>query len=222
MELLLVAKLCSTLCNLMNCSHTRLPCPPLSPGVCSNSCPLSWWCHPTISSSVTLFFSCPKSSPASGSFLMSQLFASGSQSIGASALASVFPMDIQGWLPWGLVGFISLLSKGLSRVFSSTTVWKHQFFSTQPSGPTLISIHDYWKNHNFNYMDFCPQSDVTDFNMLSRSVIAFLPRSKLSVNFVTAVTVYKDFVAQEKKNLSLFPLFFHLSAMKRWDQIPWS
>ena len=107
MELLLVAKLCSTLCNLMNCSHARLPCPPLSPRVCSNSCPLSRWCHPTISSSVTLFFSCPKSSPASGSFLMSQLFASGSQSIGASALASVFPMDIQGWLPWGLVGFIS-------------------------------------------------------------------------------------------------------------------
>ena len=93
----------------------------------SNSCPLSWWCHPNISSSV----SCLQSFPASRSFPMSQLFTLGGQSIGASA--SVLPMNVQGWFPLGLTTLISLLSKGLSRVFSSTTVWKHQFFGAQPS-----------------------------------------------------------------------------------------
>ena len=112
--------------------HTRLPCPSLSPRACSNSCPLSRWCYLTISSSVTLFF-CLQSFPASGSFPMSQLFALASQSIGALASASVFPMSIQSWFPLRLVSLISLLSKRLSRVFSSTTVQKHQFFSPQPS-----------------------------------------------------------------------------------------
>ena len=107
--------------------HTRLPCPSLSPGVCSNSCPLSWWCHPVISSSVT---PCPQSFPASGSFPVDWFFTSGGQSIGASNSASVLSMNIQGSFPVGLTGLIFLLSKGLSRVFSSTTVWKHQFFST--------------------------------------------------------------------------------------------
>ena len=104
-----------------------------SPRICSNSCSLSWWCHPTILSSVVFFSSCPQSFPASGSFPVSQLFASGDQSIGASASASVLPVDVQDWLPLGLTGLISLLSKWLSRVFSSTTVWKHRFFGTQPS-----------------------------------------------------------------------------------------
>ena len=108
--------------------HTRLPCPSPTPGVYSNSCPLSRWWHWTISSSVILFSSCLQSFPASGSFPMSQFFASGGQSIGVSASASVLPMNIQDWLPLGLVGWISLLSKGLSRVFSNTTVQKHQFF----------------------------------------------------------------------------------------------
>ena len=109
---------------------TRLPCPSLSLGVCSNSCPLSWWCQPTISSSVTSFTSCPQSFPTSGSFPVSWLFTSGGQSIGASASASasVLPMNIQGWFPLGLTGLIFLLFTGLSRVFSSTTVWKYQFF----------------------------------------------------------------------------------------------
>ena len=111
--------------------HARLPCPSLSPKVCSNSCPFSQWCHLTISSSVAPFSSCLQSFPASGSFPVCWLFASGGESIGASA--SVLPMSIQGWSPLGLTGLISLLSKGLSRVFSSTTVWKHQFFDTQPS-----------------------------------------------------------------------------------------
>ena len=114
--------------------HTRLPCTSLSPKVCSNSCSLSWWCHPTISSSV-IPFACLQSFPASGSFPMSQLFASGGQSIGPSA--SVLPMNPQGWFPLGLTGLISLKSKGLSRIFSNTTVQKHQFFSTQPSAYRL-------------------------------------------------------------------------------------
>ena len=109
--------------------HTRLPCSSVSPGVCSNSCALSQWCHPTISSSVAPFSSCPQSFPVSGSFPMSQLFTSGGQRIGASA--SVFPMNIQGWFPLGLTGLISLQSKGLWRVFSSTIVQKHQFFNVQ-------------------------------------------------------------------------------------------
>ena len=102
--------------------HTRLPCPSLSPGACSNSHPLSQWCHPTISSSVVPFSSCLQSFPASGSFAMSQLFESGGQNIGVSASASVFPMNSQDWLPLGWTGLISLQAKGLSRVFSNTTV----------------------------------------------------------------------------------------------------
>ena len=111
--------------------HSRLPWPSPSPGVCTNSCLLNQWCHPIISSSVTPF-SCPQSFPASRSFLMSQLFSSSGQSIGASASASVLPMHIQDWSPLGWIGLISLLSKGFSRVFSSTTAQKHQFFSAQP------------------------------------------------------------------------------------------
>ena len=113
--------------------HARLPCPSLSPGVCSNSCPPSQWCHSTISSSATPFSSCPQSFPASGSFPVNRLFPSVGQNIGASALASVLPMNIQGWFPLGLIGLISLLSKGLSSIFSSTTIQKHQFLSTHPS-----------------------------------------------------------------------------------------
>ena len=113
--------------------HARLPCPPPTPRAYSNSRPLSQWCHPAISSSVIPFSSCLQSFPASGSFQMSQFFASGGQSIEASAPASVLPMNIQDWSPLGLTGLISLQSKGLSRIFSSTTVQKHQFFSAQPS-----------------------------------------------------------------------------------------
>ena len=107
--------------------HARLPCSSLSSRVCSSSCPLSWWCHPTISSSVSSFSSCPQSFPASESFLMSRLFTSSGQRLGASASASVLPTNIQDWFPLGLTGWISLQSKGLSRVFSNTTVQKHQF-----------------------------------------------------------------------------------------------
>ena len=121
--------------------HTRLPCTSLSPRACSNSCPMSQWCHPTVSSSVLPFSAYLLSFLASRSFLMSQLFISGVQSIGASVWASVLPMNIQGWFTLGFTGWISLLSKGLSRVFSNTTVHKHQFFSAQHSLCSNSHIH---------------------------------------------------------------------------------
>ena len=121
--------------------HTSLPCPPLSLRVCSKSCPLRPRCYLTISFSIIPFFSCPQSFPASGSFPKSRLFASGGQSIGASASASVLPMNIQGWFPLGLTGLISLLSKELSRVFSSTIIQKNQFFSAQPCSWPNSHIH---------------------------------------------------------------------------------
>ena len=113
--------------------HARPPCPSPTPGVYSNSCPLSLWCHPAISSSVVPFSSCPRSFPASGSFPISQLFSWGGQSIGVSASVSVLPMNTQDWSPLGWTGWISLQSKTLSRVFSNTAVQKHQFFCAQLS-----------------------------------------------------------------------------------------
>ena len=113
--------------------HVSHPCPSPTPGVYSNSCPLSWWCHPTVSSSVVLFSCRLQSIPASGSLTMSQFFPSGSQSIGVSASASVLSMNIQDRFPLGWTGWIALQSKGLSRVFSNTAVQKHQFFGTQLS-----------------------------------------------------------------------------------------
>ena len=110
--------------------HARLPCLSPTPGACSNSCPSSWWCHPTIASSVIPFSSHLQSFPASGSFLMSQFFTSGGQNIEVSASASALPTNIQNWFPLGWTDWISLQSKGLLRVFSNTTVQKHQFFST--------------------------------------------------------------------------------------------
>ena len=121
--------------------HTRSPCPPPTPRVYPNSYPLSRWCHPTISSSVVPFSSRLQSFPASGSFQMSQLFASGGQSIGFSASASVLPMNTQDWSPLGWTGWICLQSKGLSRAFSNTTVQKHQFFGTQLSLSSNSHIH---------------------------------------------------------------------------------
>ena len=127
--------------------HARLPCPSPTPGVHPNSCPSSQWSHPSISSSVIPFSSCPQSLPASESFPMSQLFAWGGQSTGLSALASVPPKNTQDWSPLEWIGWISLQSKGLSRVFSNTTVQKHQFFVLSLlHSPTFTSIHDHWKN----------------------------------------------------------------------------
>ena len=161
--------------------HARLPCPSPTPRACSNSCPSSWWCHPTISSSVVPFSSCPQSFPASGSFPMSQFFAWGSQSIGVSASTSILPMNIQDWFPLGLTGWISLQSKGLSRVFSNTTVLeKHQFFGAQ------ISL---WSNSHLHmttrktvaltrWWTFVSKVTFLICNVLFRLVISFLSRSK--------------------------------------------
>ena len=124
--------------------HTRLPCPSPTPRAYSNSCPLNRWCHPTISSSVVPFSSCLKSFPASGSFPVSQFFTSGGQSIGVSASASVLPMNIQDWFPLGWTGWISLLSKGLSRVFQhhsseASILWHSAFFMVQLSHPCMTT-----------------------------------------------------------------------------------
>ena len=137
-----VAQSCPTLCDPMN-HHTRPPFPSPTPGVHSNSCPSSRWCHPAISSSIVPFSSCSQSLPASGSFPMSQLFAWGGQSTGVSASASILPKNTQDWSPLGWTGWISLQSRALSRVFSNTTVQKHQFFSAQLSLYSNSHIHSW-------------------------------------------------------------------------------
>ena len=135
-----VAQSCPTL-RPHESQHARPPCPSPTPGVYSNSCPLSWWCHPAISSSVGPFSSWPQSLPTSGSFPMNQLFMWDGQSTGVSASATVLPMNTQDWSPLGWTGCISLQSKGLSRVSSNTTVQKHQFFGAQLSSPSNCHIH---------------------------------------------------------------------------------
>ena len=154
----------------------RPPCPSPSPGVCSNSCPSSQWCHPTISSSVVLFFSHLQSFPASRSFPVSQFFVSGGQGVGVLASASVFPVNIQGWSPLGLTDLVFLQSKQLSRVFSSAIVWKHQFFSAQPS-LWSSSHHPYMtpgKTIASTIQTFVGKVMFLLFNKLSRFVKAFL------------------------------------------------
>ena len=144
--------------------HARLPCPSPSPRVCSNSCPLSWWCHPTILPSGHPSSSCPQSFPASWSCPVSQFFTLGGQSNGASASASVLPVNIQDWFPFGWTGLISC-----SPIVSQESPPIPQFRSINSSalsllyGPTLTSVHDYWKNHSFEYMYLCQQSVVSAF-----------------------------------------------------------
>ena len=133
--------------------HDRPPCPSPTPRVHSNSRPSSRWCHPAISASVIPFSSCPKSLPASESFPMSQLFAWGGQSTGVSALVSVLPMNTQDWSPLGWTGWISLKSKGLSRVFSNTTVQKHQFFGAQVSSQSNSHIHIWLLEKTWPWLD---------------------------------------------------------------------
>ena len=143
--------------------YDTLPCPSPSPGVCPTSRSLHRWCRPAISSSNTLFF-CPSSFPASETFPISHLFSSGSQNTGASALASVLPMSIQGWSPLRLTGLIFFLSKGLSGVFSRTTVQRQQFFGLLPSlCSSFTTVHDHCEDHTFDYMDLCRQSNVSAF-----------------------------------------------------------
>ena len=162
--------------------HASLLCPSPSPGVCSNSCPLSQWCHPPSSPSVVPFFSCPQSFPASGSFPISRLFTSGGQSIRASASASVLPMNIQNWFPLGLTSWISLQSKGLSRVFSNTTVQKHQFFSAQPSVQSSSHIRTWLPGNTFHIFIFpqfaAPKKSRNPFICLLTSLQTYHPLSE--------------------------------------------
>ena len=203
--------------------HARPPCPSPAPGLYPNSCPLSQWCHPTISSSVVPLSSCLQCFLASGSFQMSQFFTSGSQSSRASASASVLPMNIQGWFPSGLTGLSSLLSKGLSRVFSSTTIWKLQVFDIQPS--LWSNSHLYMttgKTTALTIQTFVDKvMSLCFFNMLSRFVKAFLLRSKcLWISWLQSPSAV---ILEPKKiksvTASTFSLLF---AMKWWDQMPWS
>ena len=144
--------------------HASPPCSSSFPKVCPNSCLLYQWCHPAISSSDALFPFCPQSFPGSGTFPISWLFTSDDQNTGASASASVIPMSIQGWYPLGWTGLISLLSKWLSGVFPSTTVWRHQLFCFLLSLLSRFHNHsDHWEDHSLYYMDLCRQSNVSAF-----------------------------------------------------------
>ena len=190
--------------------HARLPCPSQSSQACSNSCPLSRWGHPTILSSV-LPFSCLQFFPASEGFLMSQLFTSGGQSTGASASASALPMNIQNWFPLGWTGWISLQSEGLSRVFSNTTVQKHQLFGTQPSLWSKLS-HPYMttgKTIALTRWAFVGKVMSLLFNMLSMFVKAFLPSSKRLISWLQSLST----VILEPKKIKKM-----LIVSKSWNQ----
>ena len=186
--------------------HTRPPCPPPTPGVYPNWCPLSWWCHPAISSSVIPFSSCPQSFPASGSFPVSQLFAWGGQSIGVSASVSVLPMNTQDWSPLGwLVG--SPCSPRDSQESSPTPQFKSinssVFFTVQLSYPYVTT----GKTIALTRQTFVGKVMSLLFNMLSRLAITFLPRSKESFNFVAAITICSDFGAPQNKVWHCFHCF---------------
>ena len=191
------------------------PCPLLSPGVCSRSCPLAQWCYLIISSSVSTFSFYLLSFPASGSFPKIWLFSSGGQGIGVSTLPSVLPMSIQGWFPLELTCLISLLSKRLSRALSRTTIWKHQFLRPQVSSwSNSPFVHDYCKNHNYDNMYLCwLKWCLCFFNTLSKLVMVSLPRSKrLLISWLQSVC--SDFGAQENKICHCF----HFSPF----YLPWS
>ena len=181
--------------------HARLPCSSLSPGVCPSSCLLREWCHPTISSSVFIFSFCLQSFPASGSFSMSWLFASDGQSTGASASASILPMNIQGWFPLRLTGLISLLSKGLSRVFSSTTVQKHSFLQCSAFFMVQLSQPYVTTGKALTIRTFVGKVMSLLFNILSSFVTAFLPRSNL--HLISWLQSQSTGILQPKKRKSV-------------------
>ena len=196
--------------------HARPPCPSPTPGVYPKPCSLSWRCHPVISSSVIPFSSCPQPLPASGSFPMNQLLAWGGQSIGVSASAWVHPMNTQEWSPLGWTGWISLLSKELSRVFSNITVQKHQFCSAQLS----LESNSHINTTTGKAIALASQTFVDKvmsllFNMLSRLVITFLLRSLLISWLQSASAVILE--PRKIKSATVSPF-----AMKWWDGMPWS
>ena len=201
--------------------HSGIACPSPIPGAYSNRSPSSWWCHPIISSSSVPFSSHLQSFPASGSFQVSQFFASGGQSIGVSASTSVLPMNSQGWLPLGWTGWISLQSKGLSRAFFNSIVQKHlqcsAFLRVQLSHPNMTT----GKTIALTRWTFVGKVMSLLCNMLSRLVITFLPRNK---RFLISWLQSPSAVILEPKKIKsvLFPLSLHLFAMKWWDWMPWS
>ena len=206
-----VAQLYLTLCRPHGLQHSRLPCPSPTPETCSNSCPSSWWCHPTISSSVVPFSSCLQSFPASGSFPRSQFFASGGQSMGVSASTSVLPKNIQDWFPLGLTVLISLQSKWLSRVFSKhhnskASLLQHSaFFIVQLTHPYITG-----KTINLTRWTFVSKVMSLLFNKYTVQVgHSFSSKKQASFNFMAVVTVSSDFGAQENN------LCFHM-------YLPWS
>ena len=206
---------------LYGLQHTRLPCPSLSPGVCSNSCPLSQWCHPTISSSVFPFSSHLQSFPASGTFPMSWLFTSDGPSIESLASASVLPINIQSWFPLGLTGSPCRPCSPRDSLKSSPTPQCKSISSLVFSllyGPALTSVHHYWGNHSFNYTDLCLQNYVS---ALSGLVIAFHPRSKhLLIWWLQSLSA----VILEPKKIKSVPVSIVspsiLHEMMEW--MPWS
>ena len=220
--LLLDCRSCLTFCDPHGLRYARLPWPSLSPGVCSNSCLLSQWCNPTISSSVGPFSSCFQSFPASRSFPISQFFASGGQSIGVSASASVLPMNIQDWFPLQLTGLKSLLSRDCQE-YSPTSQFKsiNSLALRLLYGPTLTFIHHYWKNHSSDSMDLVGKVMSLLFNMLSRLVIAFLPRNKrLLISWLQSPSAV---ILEPKKIKSVIVSIVSPSiCMKWWDWMPWS
>ena len=202
--------------------HVRFPCPSPTPGAYSNSCPLSQWCHPTITSSVIPLSSCLPSFPASGSFLMSHLFASGGQSIGASASASVIPKKIQGWFPLGLTGLFSLQFKGLKSFLQhhsskALILWCSVFFMVQLSHPYMTT----GKTIALTIWTFVSKVMSLLFNMLSRLVTAFLLRSKcLLSSWLQSLSAV---ILEPKKIKSLtVSIVSSPNAMKWWDQMPYA
>ena len=200
--------------------HARLPCPSLSPWVCSNSHPLSWWCHPTISSSATLFAH-PQSFPASV-FSNELLLCIRWLKSGISA-SSVLPMNLQDWLLLGLTRLLFLLSKGLAKVFSSTTILKHQFFSTQPTlwSNSHINTRLLEKIKALTMWTFVGKVMSLLFNTLCRFVIAFLPRTKyLWISWLQSLaTVILEFKKIKFVTISTFSTSF---CHTWWDWMPWS
>ena len=198
--------------------HPRLPGPSSNPRASSNSCPSSQWCYPTISSSFVHFSSCLQPFPASGSFPMSQFFTSGAQSIAASASLPVLSMNIQDWSPLQFTGLISMQSKGLARVFSNTTVQKNQFFSTELFLCSNFHIHTWLLEKPYVWLWWHLLIMSLLFNILSRLLIAFLPRCKC-LNFMTAVTICCDFAAQENKVCHCFPIYLLWSDGTRYHDL---
>ena len=197
--------------------HFRPPCLPPIPGVYSNSYPLSWWCHPTILSSVVPFSSCLQSFPASG-FPVRQFFAPGGQSIGVSASISVLLMNIQDYFPLGWISWIPLQSKGLSKVFSNTTVQKHQFFGARLSSHLSHSYMTTGKTIALTRWNFVGKVMSLFLYMLSTLVITFLPRSKrLLISWLQSPSA----VILEPKKIKSDTVSPSIH-MEWWDQMPWS